>query len=386
MAAIPTKIARGVKVIYSDLRSCLRTEVDFWRASPRSALLFLTYRCTSRCATCSIWRKGASGQGELSLEQWMRIANVLADNGVRGVELFGGDVLLRKDVLFPLARHMKRLGMCVHVPTNANLLDRATADAIVDSGIDFLYISVDGVSKTHDRLRGVDGTFARTNRAIRNVVEARVRKSGPRLICNTTVSKFNVESLEEILQFAKYSGFDDIHYEYVGEMTQQQIENSVVNGIRPEPYYVRHGDSVLVDPGGARKLKKTLRRIRLLHSRDGIGITTINIDVLSQKDLYEGTIPSRKCYQERNEVTMDPYGNVVACPFISNYVLGNILKDGFRLIWNNAKHRTFRNLQNGGKIVICRHCILSAQRNPSFLTRMKRIYLGRIRHNLINLP
>jgi len=316
----------------------------------------------------------------------MRTADVLAKNGVYGLELFGGDVLLRKDVLFPLARHMKRLGMCIHVPTNGNLLDRSTAKEIVDSGIDFLYVSVDGVSKTHDNIRGIDGTFARTIRAVESITAAREGKAKPKLICNTTVSKFNAESLEDILQFARDSGFDEIHFEYVGEMTQEQINKSVVNGIRPEPYYIRHGESVLLDPDGARRLKKTLRRIRLLHSRDGIGIMTINIDVLSQRDLCEGTIPSRKCYQERNEVTMDPYGNIVACPFINNYVLGNILKEDFGGIWNNEKHRTLRRIQNAGKIEICCHCILSAQRNPSFVTRLRRIYLGRIRDNLINLP
>lgn len=386
MGVTPVKIARGLKAITSDLRRCVRTEVRFWRAIPRSALLFLTYRCTSRCATCSIWRKGANGKGELSLQQWMWVADVLAENGVHGVELFGGDVFLRKDVLFPLARYMKRLGMCIHLPTNANLLDRPTAEEVVASGIDFLYISVDGVSRTHDRIRGIDGTFGRTVRAIESVVAARGERSGPKLICNTTVSKFNARSLEDILRFAKDSGFDEIHFEYVGEMTQEQIDNSIVNGLRPEPYYVRHGESVLLDREGARGLKKTLRRIRLLHSRDGIGITTVNIDVLSQRDLYEGTIPSVKCYQERNEVTMDPYGNIVACPFINNYVLGNVLREDFRQIWNNAKHRTLRRLQNAGKVEICRHCILSAQRNPCFATRLKRIYLGRIRNNLINLP
>jgi len=31
----------------------------------------------------------------------------------------------------------------------------------------------------------------------------------------------------------------------------------------------------------------------------------------------------------RTEVTVDPFGNIVACPFINTYVLGNILEDDF---------------------------------------------------------
>lgn len=103
------------------------------------------------------------------------------------------------------------------------------------------------MSGTHDRVREIDGTFGRTVLAIESLIATRGERSRPKLICNTTVSKFNARSLEDILRFAKESGFDEIRFEYVGEMTQEQIDNSIVNGPHPEPYYVRHRESVLND-------------------------------------------------------------------------------------------------------------------------------------------
>ena len=95
--------------------------------------------------------------------------------------------------------------------------------------------------------------------------------------------------------------------------------------------------------------------------------------------MWQGTIPHRKCYVERNEITVDPYGNLVVCPFFRNYVLGNIIEMSFKDIWNNEKHKYFRKIQNNGGFPICPHCILGVQRNPGVAKSLQRIYLRRIK-------
>ncbi len=76
--------------------------------------------------------------------------------------------------------------------------------------------------------------------------------------------------------------------------------------------------------------------------------------------------------------TVDPAGNLIACPFINNYMMGNVLDKGLPAVWNNEKHQRFRELQNCGELEMRRHCILGAQRNPGFFTQLKRIYYRRI--------
>ena len=76
----------------------------------------------------------------------------LYKNNVKAVELFGGDVFLRKDILMPLIRFLKERKMIIHLPTNANLLTEDIAKQLVKNEVDYVYISVDGIENVQDKL------------------------------------------------------------------------------------------------------------------------------------------------------------------------------------------------------------------------------------------
>jgi radical SAM protein with 4Fe4S-binding SPASM domain len=185
--------------------------------------------------------------------------------------------------------------------------------------------------------------------------------------------------MQDILRYAIEKGFDEIHFEYAGEFDRKDVEKSEIMGIKADPYFIKLDASILADKAGAVAIKKNLADISRNFNQADITISSINIDSLSVKNLYEGTIPHKKCYIERNVATVDPYGNLVACPFINNYHTGNMLTSSFKDIWNNEKHATFRKLQNSGGLPMCRHCILGAQRNPGVMKSLERIYLTRIK-------
>lgn len=369
-----------IKDTLAEVYEAFSREVTFYKVKPHVGTLFLTYRCTSRCNTCKMWQKPAQKDKELSLSQWEYIVNILQKKGIKAIEIFGGDVLLRKDVLIPLMRYIKDLGMEIHLPTNSNLLDENTARELIEANVDVIYLSVDGVGEGHNKIRGVEGTFDKVINAVRYLNQASNGRKTTRLVCNTTVSKYNVDILENIAQFAKDMCFDEQHYEYVGEMTEYQIDNSIIDGLRPNPYYVRGEESVLINKEQAILLKKKLKEIRKKY-KNALTIKTINIDTLSVDNLSRGIFPISKCYVERREITIDPFGNVIICPFISNYIMGNLLIDDFDTIWNNQAHKIFRSYQNSEQIEICDHCILSVQRSHSFTTALRRILIDRVIHN-----
>lgn len=369
-----------IKDTFKEVYETVLREVEFYGVKPQVGTLFLTYRCTSRCNTCKMWQKPAQEDKELSLSQWEYIVNILQKKRIKAIEIFGGDVLLRKDLLIPLIRYIKNLGLKIHLPTNCNLLDKDTARELIKAKVDVLYLSVDGVGDGHNKIRGVEGVFDKVTKAIGYLNQARNGSKITRLVCNTTVSKYNVAILENIAQFAKDRRFDEQHYEYVGEMTEDQINNSIIDGLRPAPYYVKSQGSVLVSEEQAILLKKKLKEIRKKY-KNALAIKTINIDMLSVDNLSKGAFPISKCYVERREITIDPFGNVIICPFINNYIMGNLLIDDFENIWNNKIHKAFRRYQNSKQIEICDHCILSVQRNHSFLASLRRIFINRVVHN-----
>lgn len=376
----------AIRVLYQDVLQLLRRQEDFKNARPRSALLFLTFRCTSRCRSCSIWKRPIPNMKELDFNGWKKVADELFTNGVKVVELFGGDVFLRKDILIPFIRYLKHLDIIVHMPTNAILLDEEIAYSLVDSGIDYMYISMDNLGEQHDKARGVKGNFKRLVNGIELLLKARGNNhASPTLLCNTTISNMNVDSLKRVVAFAHNIGFDVCALEYVGEITREQIEHSRVNSIFPDPYFIRQEDSLLLKRHQARELKTHVPHLVNVYSKSKMALYTSNIDTLSCKNLYEGTVPARKCYEERNEVTVDPYGNVIVCPFFSKYILGNLCQQPLNTIWNNEKHLEFRQHQNSGSLEICRHCIMTVERCYGVRKGLERIYYNRIRGKLLNM-
>jgi MoaA/NifB/PqqE/SkfB family radical SAM enzyme len=362
----------------AEVMSAVRREMNYSRGEPKLAVLFMTYRCTSRCRTCKMWLLQWDLKRELTPNEWLRVADVLTDEGVEVFELFGGDVFLRRDALFPLIMRLKEKKAAVHIPTNSRLLDDETAQMLVDSGVDYLYLSTDGVEATHDKVRGIKDSFALVQRAINALVKCRGEQKLPRLICNTTVSKFNVDSLEKIAQYAYDAGFDEIDFEYVGEMTKEDVAESAINGFRPTPYFFRDGESVLVSPAQAVLLKKKLKTITSKYSSPSFRVGVSNIECLTEDQLIDGGVPKHKCYTERCEVSVDPGGSVVACPFFHSYKYGNLLETDFNEIWWSQKHKNFhRHLSEKG-LSMCRHCIPSVQRSQSFSDRLERIYKARV--------
>lgn len=365
-------ITRFYRKLVRDILSPIRRELQYYGLRPRAALFILTYRCTSKCKTCTAWKRGATGEGEIGLEDWCRISDILYTYGVRAIELFGGDIFLRKDLVKQLIKHLKKRAFTLHIPTNGNLLDENLAMMLAKEKVDYLYFSVDGVSNVQDFVRGVEGSFSKVNRAVELVRKYRKSHTKPRLICNTTVSNLNVGRLSEITEYALDMGFDEHHYEYVGEMTQKHIEKSEIDGLRPTPFYVRQRESVLLSKNQAVELKYELQRIKHRCANTQLSVTTANIDTLSVENLYEGTIPNSRCYVLRTEVIIDPYGNVVACPVFNNFSFGNVVEQDFGIIWNNSKHKDFRKHRDSRRIYLCKHCILGVQRNHSLLTAWKR--------------
>ena len=372
-------VIKAIKLISRDIIKVVQREWRFYRVQPDTSTLFLTYRCNSHCSTCTFWQRPMEEEKkkEIGFDEWKLIIDKLADAGIKTTEIFGGNVLLRKNLLITVLNYLKEKGFVIHLPTNQIGLDDDVADAIA-SCVDFVYISTDGVGEYQDTIRGQKGASVRAENAVTKLLKLRQNNKTPCLICNTTVSRYNAGILGKLVEYALSMGFDEIHFEYAGEMSQEHIDHSIIGGLKPTPYYVKQEESILVDQGGANLIKEGLRKIKKRYARTNIKIKTLNIDVLSKRNLYEGTIPHKKCYVERAEATVDPSGNLIICPFINNYMMGSLLNNSFEDIWNNDRHRNFRQYQNQGRLEMCSHCILGVQRNPGLFTSLRRIYLTRI--------
>ncbi len=166
----------------------------------------LTYNCNLKCKMCPFWKR--SNQ-ELSLNAENTILRQIYNSGVGAVAFEGGEPLLRKDLPEILA-YSRSLPLHTSLITNGTLL-KLRIDEIAPHINGVIYVSIDGLEKTHDSIRGVSGCF---KKAVEGIIVA--KKLVP-VTLNTTITAENMSEIVDIVELAKDLGVRialSIAYEY----------------------------------------------------------------------------------------------------------------------------------------------------------------------------
>jgi radical SAM protein with 4Fe4S-binding SPASM domain len=326
----------------------------------------LTYRCTSRCAACNIWKRPVSIDAELTWEQWRPVLENLKKNNIESVELFGGDALLRKDLLIKMIRFCNDNGIGTFFPTNSNGLTDETVQSLVDAGLGTIYFSLDEVPGMGGAVRGVEGHFERVTNGIALLKKIRKDSQTPTVSCITTVSGMNYRHLDKLLNAACEAGVDEYIIRGISEFPDKAVQMSEVNGIKPSPYFMPTDDkSHAFSEQDATELLEILLRIDKERSR----YVPMHIDLTSLRkvnciNLMNLTYPHQACVFATTQVVISPYGNVLPCLYYKNYHLGNLTKQDLSQIWGNKEHKFFCKQQQQGKISLCDYCSIKYYHMP----------------------
>ena len=163
-----------------------------------------TKACLLACRHCRARAIRRGLPGELDHDQGRRLIDQLTEFGkpYPALLLTGGDPLMRDD-FFELVEYAK--GKEIYVAVAASVTPKLTSKTISkmkEIGVDIMSLSLDGATpETHDRLRGVKGTWQETIRALQLAGQV-----GLRAQINTTVMRSNVRELADIFHLAKENG------------------------------------------------------------------------------------------------------------------------------------------------------------------------------------
>jgi len=113
--------------------------------------------------------------------------------GTREVTLIGGEAYLRRDWL-RIIREIRDQGMDCTVQSGGLHLTEERIKAAVDSGLQALGVSIDGLRELHDKLRGVKGSFDAAFNAVRIV-----KKYGITASVNTQITSLVIPQLRELM-------------------------------------------------------------------------------------------------------------------------------------------------------------------------------------------
>jgi len=152
----------------------------------------MTRRCNLKCVHCYAKSEDISYDNELTHEQSLAMIDDLADFGVPVLLFSGGEPLVHPR-LIEYALYAVSKGMRAVISTNGTLITKEKAKNLKEIGLSYVGISLDGLEETHDKFRGVKGSFQRAMRAIENCQEAGI-KVGLRF----TINKRNVKDIDGI--------------------------------------------------------------------------------------------------------------------------------------------------------------------------------------------
>jgi len=163
-----------------------------------------TKSCLLACRHCRARAIRNTLPGELNHEEGIALIDQLLDFGepYPSLLLTGGDPLMRSDLL-ELVGHAKDLGIYTALAASVTpLLTQAAITRLKELDVNIMSVSLDGASPdTHDRIRGVPGTWRKTIRVLQIAKDA-----GLRTQVNTTVMKSNIGELADIFHLARENG------------------------------------------------------------------------------------------------------------------------------------------------------------------------------------
>ena len=299
------------------LKKYLRWKLTGKLSVPSRPLILMvepTNRCNYRCPLCD---KGSGKltrpEGDMSLDNFTNLLNMAGDS-LKMLMLWNqGEPLLNHQLPDMIAQARSR-GIFTVVSTNGSLLERKWA-GLIDSGLDELIISLDGIDPSSYKKYRRGGNFQEVTEGIKAFAASRGKRFKPLISLQFLLLKENIDNIGEFEILAKELGADRVLLKTVQVANERQAEEYLPHELK----FTRYSDH---------RAEKTRRR---------------RFDC--RKILYSAVI--------------DWNGNMVPCCFDKNedFVMGNVFADGLVESWNGEKFRVFReNIAAGKRPPMCYNC------------------------------
>jgi len=176
-------------------------------SKPTQVQLLINDICNLRCKQCDIWKFKDPGISIEEIKKTMRYLRKWL--GPFHLTISGGEPLIRKDIP-DLIRLTSSLGVMTNLVTNGTLLDKYTVEQLTEAKLDLLSVSLDGIrQKTHDYVRGIDGTH---KRVVNNIKHA---KKKLRIRIATIFLKHNLKEIVPLIKWTKDNKLSGIQFQAI---------------------------------------------------------------------------------------------------------------------------------------------------------------------------
>ncbi|MDP8246851.1 MAG: radical SAM protein [Candidatus Tritonobacter lacicola] len=332
-----------------------------WSFRPVTIYLSVNSSCNLRCGMCDVGLREKDSQfykhlktgDELSLPRIKGLVDEVA-HFRPAIAAISTEPLLY-DGIIELASHVKARGLDFHLTTNGFLLPDF-ADEIARAGVDTLWVSLDGDEETHDRIRGVRGSFGRAVEGIERVAAA---APGIKILVNCTISHYNYPRLVQFVEAIPRTLIKNLVFSHLNYVTDKMAEahNRLYLEVgRATPMSVSGANPKDIKPevlfGQIEEIKRRLPGFALFAPDLK---TAVEMD-----DFYNrpGKILAKNyCPIPWTVSQVIANGDVIPLTRCFDVVLGNIYRQSFAEIWRGEKMQRFRRaLKKQGLFPVCTRC------------------------------
>lgn len=130
----------------------------------------MTLRCNARCEHCGSSCGDTILKDEISIEDLKRTLRDISERYNANeilLNVTGGEPLVRKD-LFTLMKYACELGFRWGMTTNGMLINDEIINKMIDTNMETISISLDGLKETHESFRKVPNSFDKIINNIKN--------------------------------------------------------------------------------------------------------------------------------------------------------------------------------------------------------------------------
>jgi radical SAM protein len=176
-------------------------EVDF-NQTPFTVAWEVTRACAYACIHCRAEAQPKRDPRELTTDEGFRLIDELVSVGRPILIVTGGDPMMRPDLL-DLIRYAAGRGLRVALsPTATKLVTPERLREAREAGVARIQMSLDGSRpEVQDAFRGRPGSFERTLQILDDI-----RSAGVSLQVGTTVSRYNVDDVDDLDAIARVVG------------------------------------------------------------------------------------------------------------------------------------------------------------------------------------
>lgn len=290
------------------------------RGNPYTISIEPTTSCNLRCPECpSGLRKFTRDTGMINLELYRKVIDELHPDLFYLILYFQGEPYLHP-LFFHMTEYARKKKIYTATSTNAHFLTDNLARKTVESGLDRIIISLDGLDQqTYEKYR-VGGLVEKVLEGTRNLVKWKkeLKSRTPYIILQFIVFSTNEHQVPELKKLAKELGVDKL------ELKTAQL------------YNFEEGNPLLPSDESFSRYKKQ------------------NEKFVIDNPLYN------HCFRMWRGCVITWDGLVVPCCFDkdADHRLGDMKKQSFKEIWQGKEYEKFRKqlFSARNEIDICKNC------------------------------